>query len=61
MKNSGKEKEVGKKLEKDGVGLRKDRHVLFPKMDYNWNLTFPGGSWTMESQERENDCAYALF
>ena len=32
MKNSGKKKEVGKELEKDGVGLRKVRHVLFPIM-----------------------------
>ena len=40
MKNSGKKKEVGKRLEKDGVGLRKVRHVLFPIMDYNFAMDY---------------------
>ena len=30
MKNSGKKKEVSEEWEKDGVRLRKGRHVLFP-------------------------------
>ena len=30
MKHSGKKKEVSEELEKDGDGLRKGRHMLFP-------------------------------
>ena len=40
MKNSGKKKEVGRELKKDGVGLRKVRHVLFPIMDYNFGMDY---------------------